>query len=103
MEGAADAKTEIPASGGSEDTLKGELLLTIPALMERTESIVACKGGGPRASGKGSAVDKLTFGNVMDSIEAAEVVFLNLKHGEKELRANWEGKLARDESCVCLS
>ena len=83
VEGAAEAKTEMPASGGSEDTFKGELLLTIPALTERTELIVACKGGGPRASGKGSAVDKLTFGNVMDSIEAAEVVFS--KHGDKEL------------------
>ena len=72
--------------------------LTLEVLQERTEGIVARPDGGPRASGKLPAItrDQITRNLVSRIIKAVENTFS--KHGEKTLRANCGGKLAKDET-----
>jgi hypothetical protein len=92
----AEAEAVVPASGSSTAVEKHEDPLAVPAIKERVLEMVACEGGGPRASGLGSAANELTIGNVMDIVSAVEAVFT--ERGEKELRANCGGLLARDET-----
>jgi hypothetical protein len=73
-------------------------VLTLAALEERTECIVAHPDGGPRASGHPAVItrDQISRELVPRIIKGVENVFSS--HGEKTLRANCGGKLAKDET-----
>ena len=73
-------------------------LLTSEALQARILLMLAAAGGGPIASGLEAVVarDRICHGLVYDVVVAVEKVFQ--EHGEKALRANCGGKLAKDES-----
>ena len=72
-------------------------LLTSEALQARILLMLAAAGGGPIASGLEAVVarDRICHGLVYDVVVAVEKVFQ--EHGEKALRANCGGKLAKDE------
>ena len=73
-------------------------LLTIPALQSRISLMLAAAGGGPVASGLEAIVPRAGISHelIPDVIAAVEKAFA--EHGEKALRANCGGKLAKDES-----
>ena len=75
-----------------------EALLTLEALELRTEAIVAHRDGGPRFSGHLDRItrDQITHDLIPNIIQGVENTFS--KHGEKALRANCKGKLAKDET-----
>ena len=57
--------------------------------------IIACEGGGPRASGHGPVAFDATLGVVKSVVEGTEATLS--AYGEKALRANCGGVLAKDE------
>ena len=73
-------------------------LLTIPALKSRILLMLAAAGGGPVASGLEAVLPRAGISHelISDVIAAVEKAFT--EHGEKALRANCGGKLAKDES-----
>ena len=70
--------------------------MTAPIVDERVSAIIACAGGGPRASGRGPLAFKATLATAQAIIEGTESVFV--RHGEKVLRSNCGGILAKDET-----
>mmetsp|Transcript_71955 Transcript_71955/g.197040 ORF Transcript_71955/g.197040 Transcript_71955/m.197040 type:complete len:106 (-) Transcript_71955:299-616(-) len=72
--------------------------LSLEALQERTEAIVARESGGPCASGLKPAVLRAQVAHelIQNVILGVENPFA--KHGKKALRANCGGKLAKDET-----
>ena len=73
-------------------------LLTIPALQNRISLMLAAAGGGPVASGLEASVPRAGISHelIFKVIAAVEKAFA--QHGEKALRGNCGGKLAKDES-----
>ena len=72
--------------------------LTLEGCQERTEGIVAHPDGGPRASGCLPAItrDQVSHEAIQTIVKGVENTFAT--HGEKVLRANCGGKLAKDET-----
>ena len=73
-------------------------LLTILALQNRISLMLAAAGGGPVASGLEASVPRAGISHELISKVIAAVEKAFAQHGEKALRGNCGGKLAKDES-----
>ena len=96
-----DAAVDPPSEAKDCTSLSSEArvgLLTIQALKDRILLMLAAAGGGPIASGVGAILARANISHqlISDVVTAVEKAFS--EHGERALRENCGGKLAKDES-----
>ena len=94
-EAAAEAPPAMPCQQPPEAPAGADAAVTAAAVAARLAAMLACEGGGPRASGHGPVAFDATLGVVKSVVEGTEVTLS--AHGEKALRANCGGVLAKDE------
>ena len=92
---AAEAPPEMPGQRAPAAPGGADAAVTTALVTERTEAMVACEGGGPKASGRGPVAFRATYALLQTLMAGVEAAFS--KHGEKVLRANCGGVLAKDE------
>ena len=94
-EAAAEAPPAMPCQQPPEAPAGADAAVTAAAVAARLAAMLACEGGGPRASGHGPVAFDATLGVVKSVVEGTEATLS--AHGEKALRANCGGVLAKDE------
>ena len=96
VDAAAEGPHEMPGPQARELPEYPDCAVTAAVVTERTSAMLAQEGGGPAASGYGPVAFRATFQVVQALIEGVESTFA--AHGEKVLRANCGGILAKDEA-----
>ena len=91
---AAEALPGMPCPEPSQAVPAAEAAVT----PTHVAAMVACEGGGLRPSGHAPVAFRANLGAVQAIIQGTEDVFK--AHGEKALRANCGGILAKDEACI---
>ena len=93
---AAEAPPDVPGPEAPRAPDEAEAAVTGPIVTDRITAMLACEGGGPTASGRGPVAFVSALAVVKAVIEGVEARFK--AHGEKALRTNCGGILAKDEA-----
>ena len=92
----AEAPPGVPGEQAPEAPDGADAAVTAPIVTQRISAMLAREGGGPTASGHGPVAFRSTLAVVQALIEGVETGFK--MHGEKALRQNCGGILAKDEA-----
>ena len=93
---AAEPPSSMPGQEAPAVPDAADAAVSAPIVTERILAMLAREGGGPVASAHGPVAFQSTFAAVQALIEGVEEAFST--HGEKALRANCGGVLAKDEA-----
>ena len=96
----AEAPPDVPGPEAPQAPDGAVAAVSADIVPDRITAMLAREGGGPKASGRGPVAFVTTQAVVKAVIEGVEAGFK--VHGEKVLRANCGGILAKDEGSMAL-